>query len=287
VPQSFAFDDVNHYVYVLQVEGTNSAGTHEEHGARGDLTLTQLSSDGNTIAGYMVLRGFGHGVAMGVEPQGSSAYIWTEVDSKVTDEGSARGTKLGRFLFSSGVTLDTSSPTITKFTLGTHVRFCTPSIDMGHDRLAIRYVTNEGDWRVALYGLTEVKAGGTTLLCEQSLPFHFGVVQGWCTYGSYLYVYAGEAYSAANRPPGDATIWCIDWNTGLVVETYRSDVLSDLIYREPEGLAVQVFKGSARLAFGFGGSVSKSDPRRQLSIVYKSALQGGSEVMPERSAPKP
>ncbi len=274
VLQSFAFDDAGGYVYVLQVEGTNADGTFAEHSARGDLVLTKLSIDGETIAGHMVLRGFGHGVAMAVERENAAVYLWTEVDSAPNPGGSGRGTKLGRFRFANGVTLDASSSALRKFAPIAGARVCTPSIDATRGRFAMRYVSAKGKWHVALFDLAKLKTGHTKPVTDIPLPFAFGVVQGWCTYGSYIYVYAGEAYSDANPPPGNATLWCIDWNTGAVIETRRTNAFGDLTYREPEGLAVQFVNGVPRLCFGFGAAVAAGDPRRRVSIAYIDQFRG-------------
>lgn len=268
VLQSFAFDEAGESIYVLQVEGANAVGTFAEHSARGDLVLTRLSLDGQTITGHMVLRGFGHGVAMGVERSGGDVYVWTEVDAEVTPRGSGRGKKLGRFRFAEGMTLDTSSARIEKFAPIPGARVCTPSIDATTRRIAVRYVAADGGWRVALFNLAQLQTGKTQPLADIRLPFAFGTVQGWCTFGSYLYVYSGEAYSDRNRPPGNATLWCIDWNTGALVEQQRTTAFVDSLDREPEGIAVQTTTATPRLCFGFGIALAAGDPRRRVSIAY-------------------
>lgn len=267
VLQSFAFDDAGGHLYVLQVEGANAAGTFAEHSVRGDLVLTKLSLDGETIAGHMVLRGFGHGVSMAIERVNGAIWVWTEVDSEPTHRNSGRGSKLGRFRFVDGVTLETSSTSIQKFAPVAGARVCTPSIDPMTGRIAMRYVSAEGSWRIALFDLMALKVGKAKPLADIALPIAFGTVQGWCSFGSHIYVYAGEPYSDANPPPGNATLWCVDWNTGLVVETKRTHALGGLTYREPEGLAVQFVNGAPRLCFGFGAAVDSDDSRRRVSIA--------------------
>jgi hypothetical protein len=270
VPQSFAFDEAAGFVYVLQVEGANAAGTFREHAARGDLVLTKLKRDNGAIAGHMILRGFGHGVSLGVEPAGDgTVQLWTEVDSQPNDEGVGRGTRLGRFPFVDDTILDTKSPAIRKFDLVPGARVCTPSLDAIHGLLALRYTTAGGS-RVALYDLAAVKAGRTTPLRDIDFAFPFGVLQGWCTFGSYLYILAGEPYSVSNPPPGNATLWCLDWNNGAVVERHPSTAFTGLEYREPEGLAIQIVDGVPRLCLGFGSAVSATDARRQFNVAYLS-----------------
>ncbi|HWL17548.1 MAG TPA: glycosyl hydrolase [Opitutus sp.] len=275
--QSFAFDDAGGHVYVLQVEGSNAGGTFAEHSRRGDLILTKLSRDGARIEGHMTLRGFGHGVAMGIEREGDEVFVWTEVDSEPNAAGVGRGTRIGRFRFIDGMTLETTSPAIEKFTPESGARACTPSLDLAHGRLAVRYVSASGSWKIALYDLAAFNAGGAKPLREISLRQDFGVFQGWCTFGDWLYVYSGTAYSDDNPPPGNATLFVLDWRSGSVVDQAHTNAFADLVYREPEGVAVQIAAGKPRLCFGFGASVSATDSRRQASIAYIDRLHGSGD----------
>lgn len=271
VPQSFAFDPLTGELYALQVEETNAAGTHAQHDARGDLVLTRLGPDGGAIRGHMVLRGFGHGVSLGIERDGAAVYVWTEIDAEPTPRASARGTRLGRFRFEDGAMLTAASSAIQKFAPVTGARGCTPGIDPVNGRLAMRYVAASGEWRAALFDLAALKAGDAAPLADIRLPAGFGTVQGWCTFGSFLYVYAGEAYGPTNPPPGNATLWCLDWNTAAVVETQRTEALVRLAYREPEGLAVRTGAGAPRLCFGFGTNAPRGESGRRLSTAFVEA----------------
>jgi hypothetical protein len=275
VMQSFAWDNVHTYVYTVQVEGSDAAGTWSEHWANGDLTLTKLSADGNTVAGHMYLmylRGFGHGVSIGVEPVGSSVYLWTEVDSQPNSEGSGRGTKLGRFLYSNGTTLTNTSSAITKFVLIPGVTQVTPSVDMAAGRLTMRYLTSSNQFRLALYDLAAVKAGGTSVLCDIAIPSGLGTFEGYTSYGSYVYLYTGTAYSDTNPPPGNTELYSFNWNTGVQTQHAHTDAFGSQVYREPEGMSVQVVSGVPRLVFGFSSSVSETDGHRVTSIAYKDLM---------------
>lgn len=270
VPQSFAFDGKGEFVYVLQLESANAEGSGTEHSARGDLVLSRLRLADGEVTGHMELHQFGHGVAMGVEQEGGAVFIWTEVDAETDAARGARGSKIGRFRFVDGATLSPSSPEIETFDPFPGGWNTTPSVDASHDRLAVRYVSPEGHWQVALYALSEFKAGRARPLRELPLPFDFGTFQGWCTFADHLYVYAGEPYGAANPTPGNATLWCLDWAAGQVVQSQRSDALESLPYREPEGLAVLTGDGAPRLCFGFGSTASAGPPRKLLSIASLS-----------------
>ncbi|MDV5145251.1 hypothetical protein R1T08_13745 [Streptomyces sp. SBC-4] len=152
VIQSIGFDNVNRRLYYAQVIGGGrqlkgesaplSGGTRDLHG---DLAITEwtLGADaadgGGTgrITGYMYLRGFGHGVSFGVEPSGTSTYLWTEVDAvqDVEDETS-RGRRLCRFKFASSSTpLDATSTSLQKFTPVPGSVNNTASIDPINNRL--------------------------------------------------------------------------------------------------------------------------------------------------------
>lgn len=273
VMQSFAFNNTNGDIYVAQVEGSDSLGTWSQHWANGDLELTRLSADGNTILGHMYLEGFGHGVSIGVEPMASAVYMWTEVDSQPNSEGSGRGTKLGRFLFTNGQTLYHSDASITKYSPVANVTQVTPSVNMAEGMLMERYVTASNQFRLALFRLNDVKAGGTpSALRDIAIPTGLGTFEGDCTYGNHVYLFTGTAYSDTNPPPGNAELYCLDWDTGAVVQHAHTDAFGDQIYREPEGMAIRLDgTGQPKLCFGFSSSVSSSDGRRVISIAYKQA----------------
>ncbi|MGI8665901.1 MAG: hypothetical protein ACR2N4_07715 [Jatrophihabitans sp.] len=118
--QGIAFDNVNHRIYIIQ----------QRNGSSGDdLCVNQLDYSGN-VTGYMYLPNAGHGVSLGVEPVGTSSYIWAEADSSAPDN-TGRGTALQRFKFVSG-----AAPSSTKFLTGsTNVTCATDPINQ---RLMVR-----------------------------------------------------------------------------------------------------------------------------------------------------
>lgn len=118
--QGIAFDNVNHRIYIIQ----------QRNGSSGDdLCVNQLDYSGN-VTGYMYLPNAGHGVSLGVEPVGTSSYIWAEADSSSSTD-SGRGTALQRFKFVSG-----AAPSSKKFLIGsTNVTCATDPINQ---RLMVR-----------------------------------------------------------------------------------------------------------------------------------------------------
>ncbi len=260
VLQSFAFDNVHGHIYTLQLR--NGTGQN----AAGNLCLTKLSLTG-TVLGHMYLMGFGHGVQLGVEPSGSSAYLWTETDG-VTENGSARGSRLARFRFADGQTLDTSSPALTKYKPIASADNTTCAIDPSRNRLIMRY-RSEGAFRFAVYSLPALKAGTVSALFDIAQPAGLGVFQGYAAFGNFLYLLTGEAYSDANPAPGNTHITCLDLRTGGQVQRELTEAGKSLDYREPEGMAIQIAAGLPRLCLGLASGVEKA---RKASIFYKSAM---------------
>ncbi|MEV5493997.1 teichoic acid biosynthesis protein C [Nonomuraea fuscirosea] len=260
VLQSLAFDNVHGHIYTLQVK--NGTGQN----AAGNLCLTKLSLTG-TVLGHMYLMGFGHGVQFGVEPSGSSAYLWTETDG-VSDGSSSRGSRLARFKFANGQTLTTSSPALTKFKPISDAENTTCAIDPSTNRLIMRYADGSS-FRYAVYSLPALKAGTARPLFEIAQPTGLGVFQGYAAYGNFVYMLTGEAYSEANPAPGNTYITCLDLRTGEQVQRARTEAGRSLDYREPEGMGIQLVSGAPRLCLGLASGVTGA---RKASIFYKSAL---------------
>ncbi|GAA4231482.1 hypothetical protein FHR32_003485 [Streptosporangium album] len=259
VLQSFAFDNVHGHMYTVQVK--NGAGSP----AAGDLCVTKLSLTG-TILGHMYLMGFGHGVQIGVEPSGSSAYLWTETDG-VSDGVNAWGRKLARFPFVNGQTLTTSSSSLRKYAPIAGATSTTCAIDPSTNRLVMRH-RRAGAARYAVYDLSTIKAGGSTPLFDIAEPPGLGVFQGYTALGQHLYMFDGTAYSASN-PTGDTHLTSVDLTTGKVVQRSFTAAWKSLNYREPEGMAIQLAGGNPRLCFGFASGGAGA---RRTSIIYKNGL---------------
>lgn len=257
VSQGFAFDNINRRLFVTQIRN-NSDGD--------DLCISELDRDGNVV-GYMHLDDVGHGGAIGVEPVGTSTYLWTEAASSSPDL-SGRGTALQRFEFVSG-----EEPSdATTYLAGSTAITCTT--DAAHRRLLVRRQV-EGDKEYALYALDAARAGdfSAPLLPPLRIPEDdTETFQGFTFHGKYLYTLAGRGHSTAEEI--DSTISCIDLTTGEVVQ---DDVLtragSTLVYREPEGMAVNLTPdGEPRLCFGFASRDSLDGGLRFQSIFYKDVL---------------
>ncbi|WP_148232942.1 MULTISPECIES: teichoic acid biosynthesis protein C [Thermomonospora] len=262
VMQGFGFDPRNKRLFVAQLVDEPSAD------ASGDLVINRLDFSGRRT-GHMYLRGFGHGISIGVEPSGKNTYLWVEVDPV---GASARGTRLARFKFVHGKTLTGDSPALAKYRPIPGIRSVTAAIDPVNRRLAMRYRKN-GRRRVAVYKLADIKARRYhKRLVDVALPPQKGeVFQGYALYGRYLYTYYGTAYGPGNPKPGNARLSTIDLNTGKrIAGPTLTKAGASLPYREPEGMAVyRTASGQMRLFFGFA---SGDLGERRANLFYKNVL---------------
>lgn len=260
VMQSFAFDDVNQHIYVVQLmaggqqlPGEPAPVPGAQRDANGDLTLTQLDMAGNQL-GHMFLKGFGHGVQIGVETADGVAYLWTETDA-VTEGSSGWGTQLARFAFEDGKILTPDSPELEKHRLIEGADRTTVNIDEAHGLLTMRY-RKDGAFRFAVFELEKVKQREYTPIADVPQP-SLGTFQGFASYGRYLYLLEGNAYSDSN-PTGNTHITAVDLLTGEVMDRELITAGEDLPFREPEGMAIRIpdlrHPHKPQLAVGFASS---------------------------------
>jgi hypothetical protein len=256
VLQSFAFDNTRGHLFTLQLvdgglqlPGETQAYSGADREANGDLCLTRLDTSGR-ILGTMYLRGFGHGVQIGVESTTSGAYLWTETHNIRTANSDGTytgwGDRIARFEFTNGTVLTADSPALTPYTLESGVDRTTVAIDPANNRLAVRCRVS-GAFRYRLYDLAAFKAGGRTTLADVAQPAdlqpgYTDTFQGFASYGGYLYLLAGSAYGkdGSVSPDGNTYLTSVNWNTGALVEQTLTKAGYTLLYREPEGMAIQI-----------------------------------------------
>ncbi|MET8947789.1 Teichoic acid biosynthesis protein C (Precursor) [Streptomyces sp. NPDC004542] len=257
VPQSFALDEVNRHLYVLQV----TRGGLEA----GDLCLNRLDYQGHA-RGHMYLRGFGHGVSMGVQNEADgTAWIWTEADAL---RGYGRG--VTRFHFVAGATRTAEDVKIRHPVKGS--RHNQPAVCMASRRIAVRYHLHNGP-RYRVWDLDAFVArdyadpvadlAQTGAHPDPGIPF-----QGYALSGDHLYQLAGTAYDDTANPPaghGNTYVSCLDIRTGALLQQCRTEAGHSLDFREPEGLAVRR-SPTPRLCVGFA---SGEPGARRLSVYYK------------------
>ncbi|MFF5264446.1 teichoic acid biosynthesis protein C [Actinomadura viridis] len=260
VQQSFGFDIPNKRLFVAQLKNGSSSD------ANGDLAISRLDFSGN-LKGHMYLKGFGHGVSIGVEPSGTATYLWVEVDP---EGSSARGTRLARFKFVDGQTLTNTSSALTKYRPVAGSTGVSATIDPVNKRLAMRYKTS--GWRIAVYDLADIKAKRYDPLVDVAQPSQGGeTFQGYALYGRYFYTLYGTAYSDDNPVPGNSRLSTIDLNTGQrVAGPTLTKAGGTLTHREPEGLAIyRTDGGQMRLFLGFA---SGARGERRSNLFYKNVL---------------
>jgi Phage 5-bladed beta propeller receptor binding platform domain len=280
VMQSLAFDNVNGHVYIVQLmaggqqlpgEAAPVSGASRDRA--GDLCLTKLDLDGNEL-GHMFLKGFGHGVQIGAEPVGSSAFLWTEVDSFPDDGASGWGTRLARFRFDDGAILTPEHEEVRRIQPIPGADRTTCGIDPAAGQLVMRHRIG-GSFRYALYSLEAMRTNKFTPIASVAQPALTYSFQGYASYGGYLYLLEGSSYgSATSQPPiGNTHLTCLDWATGAVVD--RRLVLdgAELPFREPEGMAIQIPDASTvRLAFGFATTTSPTDTSKLANVYFKDVM---------------
>lgn len=272
VLQSFAIDNANGRIYTVQLmaggqqlPGESAPVSGAARSSSGDLALTQLDMNGNEL-GHMFLKGFGHGVQIGVEADGSQAYLWTETDS-VTESGSGWGTQLTRFAFQDGAILTPESPELEKYRLIPGADRTTVHIDQANGLLTMRYRLN-GAFHFGVYELEKVKQHIYEPVADVLQP-SLGTFQGFASYGGYLYLLEGSAYGSAGsvEGTGNTYITVVKLSTGEVVDRQLILTAPELTYREPEGMSIRIpdirHPQKAELCFGFASAFT---PNRLASI---------------------
>ncbi|GGO40402.1 hypothetical protein [Streptomyces lasiicapitis] len=302
VMQCAGYDHLNKHWYVAQVMYNPDDGVpYATRLKEGDIAITKLSADGATKIGRMYLRGFGHGAQIGVEPTAAGAppYLWIEYASEAPDGRTGFGTKVCRVKYlgppasqpprsfhwdsaADRAAMDFKDRTPDPAKLpgaGATLSAPRPVVDIHHRRLLVRF-NRGGGLQCAVWDLDAAVAAplGAPLAHRADL-YKPPVAQGFCLYGSYLYMYEGEAYK--NGGPGNADdtgntyITRVDLNTG-VTERALTRALKSLTFREPEGMNVMLVPDAAgpggyraRLTFGFA---SGAEGARRCNIAYKDKL---------------
>lgn len=275
--QSFAFDDTNKCLFAVQLmqggvqlpdEPAPVSGT--ERATHGDMCLTKLSLTGTQL-GHMYLRGFGHGASIGVEPSGSTSYIWTEADAN--QEFTGYGMAVARFAYVNGRVLDSDDSAVDKLYVAPGSTSNRPSVDMRHGRLLVQYMLDENEYRYRVLDLEQAKRGDVLPLYD--IP-RVGIAdtetpQGVALLGDYLYQMTGTHYTDENgdNPPskhGNTYLTAVHVPTSTVVQRSRSEAAYSLDYREPEGLAIELGVSPPRLCMGFASGATGD---RKYTIYYK------------------
>jgi hypothetical protein len=219
----------------------------------------------------MYLSGFGHAVSIGAEAVGRTTYLWTETDVDTTN---GRGRQIARFRWQDGATLTKDSPGLRSWKPVADGALFTPSVDQQHGRIGIRHTQADG-FHINVYSLAAARAGDfSRVLASFKQPAMTADIdfQGWALYGSYVYLWEGEAYPGGTPNPDIATskLWTYDINTGEIAESVRILDGADLVYREAEGVGVHLDRfGCPRLCFGFASGVGGD---RRANLFFRDSF---------------
>jgi hypothetical protein len=255
VMQSFAYDPAHKTWIFAQLTAGKPASA-------GDLTLTRVSASGVRL-GWMRLAGFGHGLAIGAEPCGATTCVWTEAHAVA---GPARGwalagsygNQIARFAWRNSATIAWDSAGVERFGVNANAPEQTPSVNAAAGLIAVQYWSaGLRAFRWAIYSLAAFKRHSYTALARFTVPAALArsgrVEQGWALASrTSLINWQGEAYSAANPPPGDATFSTV--TTAGAVASVLSRAGAALSYREPEGATVAAGKICTGFASGTAGA---------------------------------
>ena len=254
--QVLAFDSRNRRLFVAQ---------GRRYSTGDDLCLNRVSFTGAPL-GTMYVNDCGHGVGFGVEPVGTSSYIWMEA----RPDSNNRGTALMRFKWVPG-----TRPANVKYYFD-EGRDVSCAIDPVYQRLVVRLIpAGRTGHTHRLYSLPFGHPENMRKLNEFYLPASvagLGPLAGFAPFGRYLYVFTGRAQRYASNI--DSTLATVDMSTSKQVGgnmvTYAG---RNLPYREPEGLSVH--RGTdnrTRLFFGFASRDSYDGHQQYSNIFYKSLL---------------
>ncbi|MFF9198169.1 hypothetical protein ACF09L_23440 [Streptomyces sp. NPDC014779] len=258
VMQSFGIDPVSGDVFVLQImdggirlPDETAALDYPTRKARGDLCLTRLRPTG-ALAGHMYLRGFGHGVNLGVENRAGQIWLWTEAASMPNSKNEGYGTAVVSFSYADGDVVDSGTARHTPaHTPDPAARFLTPTIDHGAGELVLRY-TLDGATVFARYDLARATAGEWQELGRivPAVPADGTDFQGYTSHAGVLYTLKGQSLDTAPLP-GNTHLTAFAWDTGAQLDHQHVTAGPGLVWREAEGMAVSVRDGVAHLHFGF------------------------------------
>ena len=218
VLQSFTYNRADGtWVFAQVMQDGRFGKSTMRHAKAGDLTLTKVSTSGDAL-GYMYLLGFGHGLSIGIEPSKSGTHLWTEARSRymralVSANANGYGTQIARFSWKSGATLRSSSSSVTHYGVNDGKPEQTPYVDAAANRIAVHYYSpGAKTFRWAIYPLDQFKKRRYHAIKRVTWPGDLATItnQGWAYVDDSTFLnFNGNAYSAVNPPPGNATLFTV------------------------------------------------------------------------------
>jgi len=248
--QSFSFVNERSKLYIAALQ----YGVDE---MLGNLVISEFNLNGK-LTGWMILKGFGHGVSIGAHYYGGSTYIWTGCSN---DKTTGRSHALCRVRFVHKSTLTSSSSLLKKVTFGATTTYnYVASVDAYHGILGIRHSGPGGNLR--LYDLASAMKptpAFVELAPKKSVATtSTGVAQGFYHFGRFLYTTGSEK--------GATTITKIDMANPNIQQLSRSSAGQSFPHPEGQGGGVYIPAGksisSARFVFAMDSRATGSHVRR-------------------------
>lgn len=274
-PQSIAFDGGQLYALQVMQGGIRLPDEKRRLSGRarrlaGDMCVTAFSRSG-AAAQHMYLRGFGHGISMGVEPSEYGALLWVESQA---DRQTGYGRAVTRIPFRHGTVLDSSSPSVRHHRPLPDSHRIHPAVDVAAKRLLVSHWTNR-EHHYTIHCLDDFLAGSyQPLFHVEDTALRSGeTLQGCALNGNHIYQLTGTPYTddEGHNPPssgGNTYVSAIDIRSGKTTGRRKLSMAPRLSFREPEGLAIRL---GADLELCVAFSV-KSPGRRKLAVY---ACQSG------------
>jgi hypothetical protein len=244
VMQSFAIDSVNRRLFTAQLvgagrmfDGEAEPRTAAERADAGDLCITELTIDGWVVSS-MYLLGFGHGVQIGVEPDGPDSLLWTEVNSSAVG-GVGWGRQVARFRYRAGAVVRPGHP---------GMRIVDPVPGVTRIAIAVDAIDRQATLRFRLDDeFRLIRTDLDTLLLGDALDLDASIAdprpgttaQGFATFGPFLYAMEGGIED--DTPAAlisTSYISRTEWDTGRTRELTLVTDGSGARNREPEGLGL-------------------------------------------------
>lgn len=307
--QAFAFDDVHHYLFVVQNHNVYSSYTaHGTFEAYTDtLVINRIpltGSDAGQVIDSMTVPYAGHG-SIGVVPVGSQSQIWLEGDPDgpasgpcagqhtcaASNETEIFGTEIDSFPYRPNAITTTTRPAglVAHFVGNYHISV---SSDPVHQRLAIRYWNASlSSFRVAVYDWNDVH---DPALLRVSIP-QTSFAQGFVLYGQYYYVLNGKCLPGEADCTDSTQLFELDLDSvgsqgsatqATISQHAHTAALATTLAglkAEPEGIAVHAdAQGRIGLFFGFNSRLTADNNLpKVVSIVCKVGW------LPHTSSPQP
>jgi hypothetical protein len=231
VMQSFAIDELNRHIYVVQLNSRFTSGGAE------DVTITRCSFDGRRID-YMLCENMGHGTQIGVENTNGTLYIWSSYEI-VDASGTATDQEIVRFPYKAGGTINQSDASIQRFSALPKGDNLHPAVDQKNRQMVIRYDNKTDRQWVELHDLDAVLANQYNPLATVDIPADISYLQSFWLDDGALYWYTGDT----NEDNYPRLITVINMETGEQIAQKGVSVGSDIAQRyegdiEPEGMCM-------------------------------------------------